>query len=90
MEPTPEQIQAYLAWRDGQSAPVEVGETYDADASVDHISAAVAVDKEMHVKSNDQNNFYFAFFFDIFNEFKIFRQASAPVACLGHSQLLIY
>ena len=48
-------------------------------------AAAAAVDDEMHVNSNDQNNFYFAFFSDISNKFKISGQASAPTAYLGSS-----
>ena len=52
-EPTPEELEAYLAWRDGQRVPAVVEETNIAVASVACVTDNADVD-ENHVTNNVQ------------------------------------
>jgi hypothetical protein len=85
-EPTAEELEAYLAWRDGQRVPAVVEETNIAVASVACVADNADVD-ENHVNSNDTNDFYFAFFSDISAKFKTAAKldSDSAVAYLGSS-----
>ena len=81
--PSTEQIAAYLAWRD---KGMEVGETCHAAASVSNDDTAAVAMCENQVTSNNEIDYYFAFYCDISANFETAELVSnKAVAYLGSS-----